>query len=77
MSLKLFIEEKNMWRKVGKKPVYDINNLTAAQRIELRETIENDLSPENLCCDGEAPMAYVRRRGALLRKALVDLDKLK
>jgi hypothetical protein len=28
------------------------------------------LSPENLCCDGEASATYVRRRGAQLRAEL-------
>jgi hypothetical protein len=35
---------------------------------QLRE-IENQLSPENLCCDGEASPAWVHREGARLRKA--------
>ena len=34
---------------------------------ELRR-IENQLSPENLCMDGEASPNYVRQRGAQLRR---------
>jgi hypothetical protein len=30
--------------------------------------VENKLSPENLCCDGEASPSYVRREGARLNR---------
>lgn len=35
--------------------------------------VYNHLSPENLACDGEASLSYIRRRGAQLRRELRDL----
>ena len=34
---------------------------------QLRD-VECALSPENLCCDGEAPASWVRREGARLNR---------
>ena len=78
MSLRIFISEKNVWRTWGKnaKPAYDINNLSMKDKRELAQDIEGALSPENLCCDGEAPMSVVRKRGAMLRKAQAELGRL-
>jgi hypothetical protein len=38
--------------------------------------IGNDLSPENLSCDGEATAAYVRKRAVFLRKVVSELNIL-
>ena len=76
MSLAKYIEEKNMWRTFGKnaKPAYNVKTLTEAERKELLDSIDADLSPENLCCDGEASPTYVRNRSAMLNKALKELN---
>jgi hypothetical protein len=78
MSLVQYVNEKNVWRVLSSrnKTPYDIKNLSAADKKELRAAIEGDLSPENLCCDGEAPAAYVRKRAKILNKALADLNKI-
>lgn len=77
MSLRIFINESNVWRTWGKnaKPAYDINNLSMKDRRELANAIEGALSPENLACDGEASMAHIRKRGAMLRKAQAELGR--
>jgi hypothetical protein len=31
-------------------------------------SVEGQLSPENLACDGEASQAWIKKRGAVLRK---------
>lgn len=38
--------------------------------------LESDLSPENLCCDGELPMAEVRKRSRLFNAAKDELEAL-
>jgi hypothetical protein len=38
--------------------------------------LANQLSPENLCCDGEAPMSYVRKRRSQLMKEWSRLERL-
>ena len=50
--------------------------LTSAHKKMLRERVECELSPENLCCDGEASPAYVRTQGKFLRAVLNDLEQL-
>jgi hypothetical protein len=45
--------------------------MTDTRKAELLENfrrIENQLSPENLSCDGERPIAEIRRRGAILNR---------
>ena len=39
-----------------------------AELIEQLKSIECQLSPENLTCDGELPMGAVRRRAASLNR---------
>jgi hypothetical protein len=41
---------------------------------ELRD-IENQLSPENLCCDGEAPREWVEKRYKSLSKERARIIK--
>jgi hypothetical protein len=45
---------------------------------ELKEkflTLACQLSPENLSCDGEAPMSYVRKRAKQLNAQWAELEK--
>jgi len=51
----------------------DLDNLDneAAQRIF--NSIEGDLSPENLTCDGELPFAQVQRKAKMLNGAKDEL----
>jgi hypothetical protein len=37
--------------------------------------LSNELSPENLCCDGELPPAAVRRKHKALMKEWAALEK--
>jgi hypothetical protein len=48
--------------------------LSRAHKKLIRERVENQLSPENLCCDGEASPEYVRKRGNFLRSVLNELE---
>jgi len=47
-------------------------NLSECDNI--RDIVENELSPENLACDGEASMQHVREEGRFLKLVLKDLD---
>ena len=38
--------------------------------LQILEGIYSDLSPENLCCDGEASQSYVRSRRAALNRQM-------
>jgi hypothetical protein len=73
-NLTKFVDDRNNWRSIfGNAP--HTFPLTQADVTELTETIDCDLSPENLTCDGEMPAAQVRARAKLLHGAAADLAK--
>jgi hypothetical protein len=77
MSLAKYIEQKNSWdRLFNKQPRYNMRNLTHVDAQQLMNSIENDLSPENLTCDGELSRAQVMERSAYLNAAQRELAKL-
>lgn len=43
----------NFWRKNDDKPLMSVETFTANDAQELFDSLENNLSPENLHCDGE------------------------
>jgi hypothetical protein len=77
-ALQKYVDDKNNFRALYKgkhtEPLYEIN--TAAGRKRVAETIDCELSPENLSCDGELPMSQVRARYTKLTAAATDLVKL-
>lgn len=52
-NLARYVQSKNAWRRLMKEVPFDLNFLTLADKKRLQEHLEGDLSPENLCCDGE------------------------
>ena len=73
-ELLAYVAEKNMWRNMSKQNLLVITN--DKDRKDIADMIDCDLSPENLCCDGEAGLTYVIKRGAMLRKAAAQLKKM-
>jgi hypothetical protein len=72
--LYVYLEEMNFWRvKVQKLSPIRIGFLTRADADAIYSRLEGDLSPENLCQDGEASPSYVRQRGAFLRAVEAEL----
>ncbi len=74
-----YINHRNIRAKFFSKPAkpgYDINNLSATDITELLESIECDLSPENLSCDGEASPQAVHARLRELKTAKNELNKI-
>ena len=67
-SLAQYIAHKNLMNKLFGKPVIDTDNITPAQARRLLDSIEADLSPENLCCDGEISGAEIRLKFKFLMK---------
>ena len=66
-----YVKDKNKWYAIVGKALLDLNN--AADRIAIADMIDNDLSPENLACDGEASRQYVRTQGRYLRQCAIQL----
>ena len=74
-SLNAYIDRQNKWNAIfGNSTPYEVN--TAAGRLRVAKTIDCALSPENLSCDGELPLAEVNRRYRELTAAATDLVKL-
>lgn len=73
-TLKKFVDDRNNWRAIfGDTPI--TFPLSQKDVNELTEIIDSELSPENLCCDGELAPAKVRAKARLLNGAAADLAK--
>ena len=77
-ALQSYIDNKNkymaLFRGQRTEPLYEVQ--TAAGRKRIADSLDADLSPENLSCDGELPRAEVNRRYRELTAAAKDLVKL-
>lgn len=73
-ELKAFVDRENQFAAVfGKKPL-DLNS--AADRQKIADSIDMQLSPENLSCDGELSRAESNRRYRNLTRCAEQLLKL-
>jgi hypothetical protein len=72
-NLALYIDQKNAWASIFGNPTFDINNLSERDCQNLYDSLDNDLSPENLTCDGEMSGANIRGRARLLNSAAKEL----
>ena len=73
-GLTQYVFDKNQMNRIFKSPMLDLT--FAVDRQKVADMIDNDLSPENLCCDGEISRAQVRVRYAHFTKAAKELKKL-
>lgn len=74
-ELKAYVEQKNQWNALFKGRQFELQ--TAKGRQEVANSLDADLSPENLTCDGELPRSQVQAKYRQLTKAaeqLVALD---
>lgn len=73
-ALQAYIDQKNRWNAIFKGEQFETKTAKGRQRIA--DSLDADLSPENLSCDGELPRAEVQRRYKALREAAVQLTAL-
>ena len=74
-ALNDYVAQKNYWNSLFGSAPLDLNN--AQDRKTIAQSIDSELSPENLTCDGELPASQVRARYKQLNtvaKQLVKLD---
>ena len=71
-----FVNEENLWNNMFGWEVIDLSKLDDALAQKLFDMLEGELSPENLCCDGELAFAQVKVKARLLNGAVADLKKL-
>jgi hypothetical protein len=73
-ALESYVERKNAWGKIFKNKPLDLNNPIDRQKIA--DSIDADLSPENLTCDGELDGFQIRARHKQLTQAAKELKQL-
>ena len=73
-ALQTYIDTKNRWNAIFKGEQFELETAKGRQRVA--QSLDADLSPENLTCDGELPRAEVQRRYKALREAAVQLTAL-
>jgi hypothetical protein len=70
-NLETYVETKNSWAKIFKGK--ELSLLNAKDRQAIANSLDADLSPENLTCDGELPAAQVRQRQQFLFRCAQEL----
>jgi len=73
-ALTTYLDRKNAFAKIFGNKELSLQN--AADRKRIAESIDSDLSPENLTCDGELPRSQVQARYKQLTTAAKELIKL-
>jgi hypothetical protein len=73
-ALKTYLVRKNAYGTIFGAKALTLDNATDRQKIA--DSIDSDLSPENLTCDGELPRSLVQSRYNELTKAARELQKL-
>lgn len=76
-NLQKFLDKENAWAKLFSKsntPKYEIDTPEGRQKVA--DSIDNQLSPENLTCDGELSVREINARYKYLTAAAADLRKL-
>lgn len=74
MSIAKYVEQKNRWAAIFGGPELDLKS--AADRKKIAASIDADMSPENLTCDGELRGAQLQAHYQFLCKAAQDLYRL-
>jgi hypothetical protein len=69
-ALQAYIDQKNKWNRLFKGKEYEFE--TAKGRQGIANSLDADLSPENLSCDGE-----LSRTIAVLIKVIPKITKIK
>ena len=73
-ALTAYLDRKNSFAKIfGQK---ELSLQVAADRQRIADSIDSDLSPENLTCDGELPRGQVQARYKQLTAAATELKRL-
>ena len=73
-ALKTYLVRKNAYATIFGAKELTLTN--AVDRQKIADSIDSDLSPENLTCDGELPRSLVQARYKELMSAAKQLKKL-
>lgn len=73
-AIEKYVEQKNSWGKIfGSRP---LSLQSAADRQTIADSLDCDLSPENLTCDGELTRSQVQTKYNFLTQAATELKAL-
>ena len=72
-NLQAYIDQKNTWSKFFNSPPITFP-LTQAQVDSLASSLDADLSPENLHCDGEISQAEAQRKYNYYGRVIKELE---
>ena len=73
-TIEQYVERKNSFAKLfGSKP---LSLLNAKDRQAIADSIDCELSPENLTCDGELSRSQVQQRYRFLTRAAQELKSI-
>jgi hypothetical protein len=70
-TLEAYVENKNKWSKIFNGRQYSL--LNKEDRQSIANSIDADLSPENLTCDGELRGAQVQQKFRYLTRCAEEL----
>lgn len=73
-TLEQYVEQKNSWSKIFKGA--QLSLLNADDRQKIANSIDADLSPENITCDGERPRSEVQARFKFLTRCARELQSI-
>lgn len=73
-ALQAYVDQKNKWAALFKGQQFEFKTAKGRQRIA--DSIDCDLSPENLTCDGELDGFQIRSKAQKLHRAATELKAL-
>jgi hypothetical protein len=73
-ALQAYIEQKNRWNAIFKGEQFEVRS--AAGRKRIAQSLDADLSPENLTCDGEVRGVELRKKQDYLNQCVTELIQL-
>ena len=73
-ALQAYINQKNKWNAIFRGEQFELDTPQGRKRVA--ESLDADLSPENLTCDGELSRAEINRRHKVLTAAATELARM-
>ncbi len=73
-TIEQYVERKNSFAKLFGTPALSL--LRAEDRQKIADSIDAELSPENLTCDGELSRSQVQQRYQFLTRAAQELQSI-
>jgi hypothetical protein len=73
-ALQAYVSRKNKWNAIFKGEQFELETAKGRQRVA--DSLDADLSPENLTCDGELSRSQIRDKNSALTAAATELFRM-